>query len=158
MHPESKNPAECFISALACFHQLRTVRICSRTLQFIDSMLSVQSTEGLKLQLGTRSIPGFPGAKGGGRFVSMAQIRKVHAIDDRSLLDRVAVLALNNAHAKQTSTLDETSLAELLEMAFYAPRHRPWSNCLPDRTRSECSLSESQLQLVQAVSRVVRLH
>jgi predicted GNAT superfamily acetyltransferase len=50
----------------------------------------------------------------------MAQIRKVHAIDDRSLLDKVAVLSLNNAHAKETSALDETSLAELLEIAFYA--------------------------------------
>jgi predicted GNAT superfamily acetyltransferase len=50
----------------------------------------------------------------------MPQIRKEHAIDDRSLLDKVAVLSLNNAHAKETSALDETSLAELLEMAFYA--------------------------------------
>ena len=50
----------------------------------------------------------------------MAQIRKVQAIDDRNLLDNVAVLSLNNAHAKETSALDETSLAELLEMAFYA--------------------------------------
>ena len=50
----------------------------------------------------------------------MAQTRKVHAIDDRSVLDKVAVLTLNNAHAKETSALDETSLADLLEMAFYA--------------------------------------
>jgi uncharacterized protein len=50
----------------------------------------------------------------------MALIRKVYGVDDRSLLDKVAVLSLNNAHAKETSALDETSLAELLEMAFYA--------------------------------------
>jgi predicted GNAT superfamily acetyltransferase len=50
----------------------------------------------------------------------MVQIRKVHAIDDRSLLDKVAVLSLNNSHANETSTLDETSLAELLGMTFYA--------------------------------------
>lgn len=50
----------------------------------------------------------------------MAQIREVHAIDDRSLLDKAAILSLNNAHAKETSSLDETSLAELLQIAFYA--------------------------------------
>jgi len=50
----------------------------------------------------------------------MVQIRKVHAIDDRSLLDKVAVLSLNNSHANETSTLDETSLAELLGMTSYA--------------------------------------
>jgi len=44
----------------------------------------------------------------------------MHAIDDRSLLDKVAVLSLNKAHAKETSALDESGLAELLEMAFYA--------------------------------------
>jgi hypothetical protein len=50
----------------------------------------------------------------------MAQIKKAHAIDDRSLLDGAAVLSLNNAHSKETSALDETSLAALLDMAFYA--------------------------------------
>jgi predicted GNAT superfamily acetyltransferase len=50
----------------------------------------------------------------------MAQIKKVHAINGRGLLDRTAVLSLNNVHAKETSILDETSLAELLDMAFYA--------------------------------------
>ena len=50
----------------------------------------------------------------------MDLIRKVHTIDNRILLDKVAVLSLNNAHAKETSALDESSLAELLEMAFYA--------------------------------------
>jgi predicted GNAT superfamily acetyltransferase len=50
----------------------------------------------------------------------MAQIKRVHAIDDRSSLNRSAVLSLNNAHSKETSALDEASLAELLNMAFYA--------------------------------------
>jgi predicted GNAT superfamily acetyltransferase len=50
----------------------------------------------------------------------MGQIRKVHAINDRDLLDKAAILSLNNAHAKETSPLGETSLAELLDMAFYA--------------------------------------
>jgi len=50
----------------------------------------------------------------------MAQINKLNAIDDRNLLDRTAVLSLNNAHIKETSILDQTSLAELLDMAFYA--------------------------------------
>jgi hypothetical protein len=46
--------------------------------------------------------------------------KKVYVIDDRSLLDKAAVLSLNNAHAKETSALDATSLAELLDMSFYA--------------------------------------
>jgi len=50
----------------------------------------------------------------------MAQIKKAHDIHGLSSLDRTAVLSLNNAHAKETSALDETSLAELLDMAFYA--------------------------------------
>ena len=50
----------------------------------------------------------------------MAQIKRVHAIDDRSSLNRSAVLSLNNAHSKETSALDEASLAESLNMAFYA--------------------------------------
>ena len=50
----------------------------------------------------------------------MVHIKKAHAIDDRSLLDKAAVLSLNNVHAKETSTLDGTRLAELLEMSFYA--------------------------------------
>jgi predicted GNAT superfamily acetyltransferase len=50
----------------------------------------------------------------------MAQIKKIHAIDGRSLLDRTAVLSLNSAHSKETSVMDETSLAALLDMAFYA--------------------------------------
>jgi uncharacterized protein len=54
-----------------------------------------------------------------GRFASLGQIRKVHAINDRGLLDKAAILSLNNAHAKETSPLGETSLAELLDMAFY---------------------------------------
>jgi uncharacterized protein len=50
----------------------------------------------------------------------MSQMRKLHDVDDRGLLDKVAVLTLNNAHARETSALNETSLVELLEMAFYA--------------------------------------
>jgi predicted GNAT superfamily acetyltransferase len=50
----------------------------------------------------------------------MVDIKNAHAIDDRSLLDKAAVLSLNNIHAKETSALDGTSLAELLEMSFYA--------------------------------------
>ena len=50
----------------------------------------------------------------------MVHVKKAHAIDDRSLLDKAAVLSLNNIHAKETSVLDGTSLAELLEMSFYA--------------------------------------
>jgi predicted GNAT superfamily acetyltransferase len=50
----------------------------------------------------------------------MAQIKKALAINDRSSLDKTAVLSLNNAHAIETSGLGETSLAELLDMAFYA--------------------------------------
>ncbi len=50
----------------------------------------------------------------------MAHVKKVHVIDDRSLLDKAVVLSLNNIHAKETSTLDGASLAELLEMSFYA--------------------------------------
>ena len=50
----------------------------------------------------------------------MERIKKALVIDDRSLLDRSAVLALNNAHAKETSALDASSLAELLEISIYA--------------------------------------
>jgi uncharacterized protein len=39
---------------------------------------------------------------------------------DLGSLDAAAVLPLNNAHAKETSTLDGASLAALLSMAFYA--------------------------------------
>jgi uncharacterized protein len=68
----------------------------------------------------SQSAPIFTEANERRGCASMVQINKVHAIDDRNLLDRTAVLALNNAHIKETSILDETSLAELLDMAFYA--------------------------------------
>jgi predicted GNAT superfamily acetyltransferase len=48
------------------------------------------------------------------------QSKKVIAINDLSSLDATVVLTLNNAHAKETSRLDDASLAALLEMAFYA--------------------------------------
>jgi predicted GNAT superfamily acetyltransferase len=44
-------------------------------------------------------------------------VKKRH---DLSLLDLAPVLLLNNAHATETSSLDEESLAALLGMAFYA--------------------------------------
>jgi predicted GNAT superfamily acetyltransferase len=44
----------------------------------------------------------------------------VHAIHDRRLLDATVILSLNNEHAKETSALDDTGLAVLLDMAFYA--------------------------------------
>ncbi len=50
----------------------------------------------------------------------MAEAKKLHAIDDRSLLDKAVVLSLNNAHAKETSSLEDASLSKLLEMSFYA--------------------------------------
>ena len=50
----------------------------------------------------------------------MAQSRKVNAIHDLSSLDATVILSLNNAHAKETSSLDEASLTALLTMAFYA--------------------------------------
>jgi predicted GNAT superfamily acetyltransferase len=45
---------------------------------------------------------------------------KVSEIDDLSSLDAAVMLPLNNAHAKETSALDETSLTALIDMAFYA--------------------------------------
>jgi len=50
----------------------------------------------------------------------VAQSRKVNAIHDLSSHDATVMLSLNNAHAKETSALDEASLTELLDMAFYA--------------------------------------
>jgi predicted GNAT superfamily acetyltransferase len=43
-----------------------------------------------------------------------------NTICDLTLLDATAVLLLNNANAKETSTLDHASLKALLDMAFYA--------------------------------------
>jgi predicted GNAT superfamily acetyltransferase len=45
---------------------------------------------------------------------------KVNALHDLSSLDATAILSLNNAHAKETSALDDASLTALLEEAFYA--------------------------------------
>jgi hypothetical protein len=50
----------------------------------------------------------------------MEHARKAHGIDDRGLLNKAAVLLLNNDHAKETSALDVSSLAALLDMSFYA--------------------------------------
>jgi len=50
----------------------------------------------------------------------VAKTKKVNIIDDRSVLDEAVILSLNNAHAKETSTLNDTSLTKLLDMAFYA--------------------------------------
>jgi uncharacterized protein len=46
--------------------------------------------------------------------------KKRIATPDLGSLDPTAVLPLNNAHAKETSTLGGASLAALLGMAFYA--------------------------------------
>jgi predicted GNAT superfamily acetyltransferase len=46
--------------------------------------------------------------------------KNAHAIGNLSLLDKTAVLSLNNASAKETSALDEAGLRTLLNMAFYA--------------------------------------
>jgi len=45
---------------------------------------------------------------------------KVSEIDDLSSVDAAIMLPLNNAHAKETSALDEASLTALIDMAFYA--------------------------------------
>ena len=50
----------------------------------------------------------------------MKQSRGVNDLHDLSSLDLTPVLALNNAHAKETSALGKDSLAALLGMAFYA--------------------------------------
>jgi predicted GNAT superfamily acetyltransferase len=50
----------------------------------------------------------------------MAQSKKGNAIHDLSSLDVTVMLPLNNAHGKETSTLDDASLTALLDMAFYA--------------------------------------
>ncbi len=48
----------------------------------------------------------------------MAQSEKGNAIHDLSSLDATDMLPLNNAHGKETSTLDDASLTALLDMAF----------------------------------------
>lgn len=50
----------------------------------------------------------------------MKEKSEVNALHDLGLPDLAAVLLLNNAHAKETSWLDEERLAALLRMAFYA--------------------------------------
>ena len=50
----------------------------------------------------------------------MAESGKVNTIHDLSWSDATVILSLNNAHAKETSSLDDASLKSLLDMAFYA--------------------------------------
>lgn len=50
----------------------------------------------------------------------MAEKKQVNAIHDLSSLDVAIMLPLNNAHAEETSSLDDASFAALLDMAFYA--------------------------------------
>ena len=50
----------------------------------------------------------------------MSQSPKARAIQDLRLPDVPFMLPLNNAHAAETSLLNEASLAELLSLAFYA--------------------------------------
>jgi len=50
----------------------------------------------------------------------MRQSPKTHDIQDLRISDVPYILPLNNAHATETSVLDETSLNALLSMAFYA--------------------------------------
>jgi uncharacterized protein len=50
----------------------------------------------------------------------VAQNSQVNAIHHLSSLDIAIMLPLNNAHAKETSALDDSSFAALLDMAFYA--------------------------------------
>lgn len=50
----------------------------------------------------------------------MSHSPKAPAIQDLRLTDVPFMLPLNNAHAEETSLLDEASLAELLRLAFYA--------------------------------------
>lgn len=49
----------------------------------------------------------------------MEEKREINALHDLGLPNLAAVLLLNNAHAEETSWLDEERLAALLGMAFY---------------------------------------
>jgi len=49
----------------------------------------------------------------------MSQLRTANEIEDLGLLDRAAMLTLNNAHVVETSLLDEEGIGALLETAFY---------------------------------------
>jgi len=50
----------------------------------------------------------------------MSQYPRARSVQDLRLPDVPFMLHLNNAHATETSALDEVSLAVLLNMAFYA--------------------------------------
>ncbi len=50
----------------------------------------------------------------------MAQNSQINAIQKLSLPDVAIMLPLNNAHAQETSALDDASFTTLLETAFYA--------------------------------------
>src|SRR3984957_2630191 len=50
----------------------------------------------------------------------MAKNRQINTIHNLSPLDVTIMLPLNNAHAKETSALDDASFTALLDMAFYA--------------------------------------
>jgi predicted GNAT superfamily acetyltransferase len=50
----------------------------------------------------------------------VAQNKQVNLIHNLSSMDVAILLPLNNAHAKETSALDNASFAALLDMAFYA--------------------------------------
>jgi predicted GNAT superfamily acetyltransferase len=50
----------------------------------------------------------------------VAQNKQVNAIHNLSSLDVAIMLPLNNAHARETSALDDASCTALLDMAFYA--------------------------------------
>jgi predicted GNAT superfamily acetyltransferase len=50
----------------------------------------------------------------------VAQNSQVNAIHNLSSLDVAIMLSLNNAHAKETSALNDASFTALLDMAFYA--------------------------------------
>ena len=70
------------------------------------------------------------------------------AISDLSSLDTTAVLLLNNANAKETSTLDDASLKTLLGMAFYARGIDRGATCVPDCARIQRHLRKSELHVV----------
>ena len=50
----------------------------------------------------------------------MAEKKRVNAIQNISSLDVAIMLPLNNAHAEETSALDDASFTALIDTAFYA--------------------------------------
>jgi uncharacterized protein len=60
------------------------------------------------------------GAEAGDGNTGVIESSKVNAIQDLTLVDASVILSLNNAHAKETSALDDASLTSLLDIAFYA--------------------------------------